>query len=100
MTLATPLCVHIILCDVPAFQLSPPFGAVTVSVGCAIVKTALLTSLVTALVASLTRTRAWLVKISGTVHAKLPAEAGVLATTVFQLEPLFEEYSIKTFAIP
>jgi hypothetical protein len=38
--------------------------------------------------------------ISGTVQAKMPAEALVLTTIVVQLEPLFVEYSILTFATP
>ena len=67
--------------------------------GGAMVKRALLTSFVAAFDASLIRTSAWDVGVLGTVHEKLPADAAVLAITVFQLLPLLVEYSIFTFVI-
>jgi len=75
-------------------------GLVTLTVGADwIVKTALLTSLVDALVESLTRTSALLVAVFGTVQLKVPDEAEVPALICVQLVPLLVEYSSFTLAI-
>ena len=66
-TLFSPAEVHVMLCTVEAFQISPPLGAVTViPVGAAMVNAASLTSYVERFDASLMRTRACVVGVLGT----------------------------------
>jgi hypothetical protein len=98
---ATPFCDQTMVWEVPAVQVSPPFGATTVTLGGAeIAKALLLASLVEAFDASLTRTKPCEVGEFGTVQAYDPLDAGVLATSVVQLLPKFVEYSTITFDTP
>ena len=78
-------------------QFWPPLGAATVTWG-ARVKTALLTSLLAGATASLTRTRAVVLGLSGMVQGKDPVAFGVELTMVVQVAPLSVEYSSLTLA--
>jgi len=100
LTLVILVKVQVIFWLDDAIHVSPPLGVRTVTLGVGlIVNTALLRSFTLAFEASLMRTRACVVGVFATVQEKVPADAAVLAVIVFQLEPLFVEYSILTLVI-
>jgi len=67
LTFVMPEEVQVMFCTVPTVHFSPPFGAVTVTVG-KIVNTALLRSFTAAFEASLILTRHCVDGVFGTVH--------------------------------
>ena len=91
--------VHVILCDVPTVQCSPPFGDVTVIVGGEVmVKFDKLREFNEVSAALEILIRAVVVGVLGTVHEYEPAEADVLSSITLQFVPPLLENSILIFA--
>jgi hypothetical protein len=91
--------VHVSVCDNPIAQDSPPLGDVTVSVGCAIVKLALLLSRMLASETLTILTRAVADTGPVTVHGSVPSLAVLANSVVGNVEPPFVERSIFTFPL-
>ena len=90
---------HVSVCEEPTTHDSPPFGDVTVIVGCTIVKFALLVSATVGVVTLKIRIRA--VDVTGplTVHGSVPSLAVLANSVVGNDEPPFVERSIFTFPL-
>jgi hypothetical protein len=96
-TLVILALVHVIFWILPIFHTSPPFGAVTLTLGATlIVNTALELSVTVLSETSLTRTSDVTLAVFGIVQLNVPLAAGVLDVTTVQLVPVLVEYSIFT----
>jgi hypothetical protein len=90
---------HVNVCDEPIAHDSPPFGDATVSVGCTIVKLALLLSRTVGSVTLTTRTRAVVLTGPLTVHGSVPSLAVLANSVVGKLAPPSVERSTFTFPL-
>ena len=91
--------VHVSVCDEPIAHDSPPFGDVTVSVGCTIVKLALLLSRIVASDTLTMLTRAVVLTGPLTVHGSVPSLAVLANSVVGKLAPPSVERSTFTFPL-